>query len=148
MKRIFLQIKKEVPVRLEKNKLEKLAEESLAVLKKNNKQYEISLVFVSQGKIKSLNRAYCKRDMATDVLSFAAGSGNGFKKGSDREYLGDIIICPARARQQARAYGNSFSVEIKKLFVHGFLHLFNFDHKIAKDSKAMQGLEEKILKKL
>jgi probable rRNA maturation factor len=70
--------------------------------------------------LRRLNCDFRHQDCATDVLSFPAGSANGF--------LGDIAISFERARRQAAEYGHAVGQEIEILMLHGLLHLLGMDH--------------------
>lgn len=97
---------------------------------------EITVVLVSDRKIKELNRTYRGKNYPTDVLSF------GYE---DETYLGDIIISVETAKKQAEQMGHSLEREIAVLVIHGFLHLLGYDHE--KDRGEMRSLEEKLWKK-
>lgn len=110
--------------------------------------YEISLTFVDDGQIQSLNRDYRGKDAPTDVLSFAFEEGPALTGDlSGEPLLGEIIISVERALEQARTYDHSFEREMVFLTVHGMLHLLGLDHiedeerchmeKVQKDIMAM-----------
>lgn len=85
---------------------------------------EISLVFVGDQAIRTLNRKFLKKDKPTDVLSFPLGEA-----GADGKfYLGDIVIGIPVADKQSRQKGHSLERELKFLILHGFLHLLGYDH--------------------
>jgi probable rRNA maturation factor len=85
---------------------------------------EVSLAFVGERAIQTLNRKFMKKDRPTDVLSFPLG-----EKGPDgKYYLGDIIIAVPVAFRQARAKGHSLDHELRLLAIHGYLHLLGYDH--------------------
>lgn len=85
---------------------------------------EVSLAFVGERAIQTLNRKFMKKDRPTDVLSFPLG-----EKGPDgKYYLGDIIIAVPVAFRQARAKGHSLDHELRLLAIHGYLHLVGYDH--------------------
>ena len=85
---------------------------------------EVSLAFVGDRAIQTLNRKFMKRDRPTDVLSFPLG-----EKGPDgKYYLGDIVIAVPVAFRQARQKGHSLDRELRLLAIHGFLHLLGYDH--------------------
>ena len=103
------------------------------------KNQEITLVFVDNPAIKRLNKKYLNKDTATDVLSFPIN-----EKASDSKfYLGDIIVSVPYARKQAQTQKHSLERELKRLTVHGFLHLLGFEH-----FKGMEEEEEKLQKKV
>ena len=78
---------------------------------------ELSLSFVNDRRMRELNREWRKIDRATDVLSFPQSGG------PDYTLLGDIVISIDTAKRQSVKYGNTLHDEIKKLIVHGILHL-------------------------
>ena len=85
---------------------------------------EVSLAFVGERAIRTLNRRFMKKDKPTDVLSFPLG-----EKGPDgRYYLGDIVIAVPVAARQAREKGHGLDRELRLLAIHGFLHLLGYDH--------------------
>jgi rRNA maturation RNase YbeY len=83
----------------------------------------LSITFVSNAAIRSLNRAHLKRGGVTDVLSF------GLRRTSPKApILGDIYIAPDVARTSARANKVTVGEEIVRLVVHGTLHVLGYDH--------------------
>jgi probable rRNA maturation factor len=100
----------------------------------SKKKSIISVSFVTAGAIKKLNSRYRRKNKATDVLSFNM---------DEKDLLGDIFICPAVARKNAKEYGVTLEQEIARLFVHGVLHLMGYDH-----GKKMFAKQEKILKEV
>jgi probable rRNA maturation factor len=121
------------------------------ILDNEGTEIEISLLFVEEEEIQQLNYQYRYKNAVTDVLSFpleedvaAYLSGHDFLPGENL-LLGDIIICAARAAEQAREYGHSLEREIFFLFVHGLLHLLGYDHTEKKDEQVMRSLQTAIL---
>ena len=95
----------------------------------------LSLVFMAAADVKKLNSRYRGKNKPTNVLSFATtGPGE----------LGDIIICPAMARGEAIARGESFLARVNYLFTHGLLHLLGFDHNNNTAEKQMLAAEAKL----
>ncbi len=68
-----------------------------------------------------LNREWKRHDRPTDVLSFPLETPDG-------GLTGDIYICPAVARAQAREYGVPAREELLRLVIHGTLHVLGHDH--------------------
>ena len=92
---------------------------------------EITLAFVGERAIRTLNRKYMKKDRPTDVLSFPLG-----EKGADgKYYLGDIAIAVPVAFRQSRAKGHGLDRELRLLAIHGFLHLLGYDHSAGMDDE-------------
>jgi len=92
---------------------------------------EITLAFVGERAIRTLNRKFMKMDRPTDVLSFPLG-----EKGADGKfYLGDIAIAVPVAFRQSRAKGHGLDRELRLLAIHGFLHLLGYDHSAGMDDE-------------
>jgi probable rRNA maturation factor len=105
---------------------------------------DVTIVFVSDGAIKNLNRQFRGKNYATDVLSFPS-KAEAFAVDSQTQ-LGEVVISVQRAAVQARGNGLSFSNEVKQLILHGLLHLSGYDHET--DKGEMNRLELKLRKKL
>jgi probable rRNA maturation factor len=82
------------------------------------------VVFVTSARMRELNREYRGRDYATDVLSF--GYPDEIVDG--QSFLGDIVIAPEVAFRQARNWRSGPEREVRKLLIHGILHLMGYDH--------------------
>jgi probable rRNA maturation factor len=59
--------------------------------------------------------------------------------------LGDIVVCPQVAAEQALKAGHSTMEEILLLVTHGMLHLVGFDHAEPEEEKEMFGLQKQFL---
>jgi probable rRNA maturation factor len=101
---------------------------------------------VSPGKMKALNSKYRNKKRLTDVLSFSRLEGL-MPIAGERD-IGDVILCMAVARKQARAAGISWKEEVARLTVHGVLHLLGYDDHKAKDRVRMRRKEKQILKRV
>jgi len=102
----------------------------------------LAVIFVDEGESKKINRAYRRKNKATDILSFPTRDGASFPGGARGE-LGDIFICPALAKKK---FGNAWKERVNYLFLHGVLHLLGYDHQNNREAEKMEALEEKILK--
>ena len=121
-------------------------------------QSDIFVVYAdvaSEDEIRTLNRDSRGVDSVTDVLSFPAFEGlrlpavkADFTAGDfdgGRVALGDIMICRARAEEQAERFGHSYEREFGYLLCHGLLHLFGFDHIQPDEEKIMTEAAERIM---
>ena len=138
----------------EKELLGKVAESALSFM--GAKDAALDLSFVGRAHIRALNASLRSVDRVTDVLSFPTIEKVALplKKGdypfdvdpeSGSVYLGSLVICRVKAKEQAAEYGHSFARELAYLTVHGVLHLLSFDHIEESDKKKMRAAEEKIL---
>jgi len=107
---------------------------------------EVSISFVTDDEIRTLNRDYRGKDSATDVLSFPVD--NTFNIGGHSRPLGDIVICMDVARRQAEEYGHSLDRELAFLVAHGMLHLLGFDHESPEDEAKMCAAQDAVLERL
>ena len=103
-----------------------------------------SIVFVSNDKIKEINKTYRGIDKITDVLSFAFEDNN--KISYNIRHLGEIFVGIPRMQEQARDYGHRETRELAFLVVHGLLHLLGYDHtKGKKEEEEMFSKQELVL---
>jgi len=106
-----------------------------------------TLLLSNNKEIKSLNKNFRKKNKATDVLSFPFYSKENLKKQLKKEkeiYLGDIIINLNKLNTKDDL--KNFKLEFDKLWVHGLVHLFGYDHKKELDFKKMFKVENDYLK--
>jgi probable rRNA maturation factor len=101
----------------------------------------ISVVFVSPRQMRVVNYRYLKRNYATDVLSFAYEGV--MTEGAP--FLGEMLIAPEVAIGAAGRYGVNPEKEIRKLLVHGILHLLGYDHET--DCGQMQGIQSRLMRR-
>ena len=105
----------------------------------------ISLIVCTDEYIHTINRDYRKKDSATDVVSFAYREDPFPEVGEGPEELGDIYLSLERAAAQAVEYEVTLKEEIKRLLIHGILHLIGFDHETsAEDEEEMRQKEEEL----
>ncbi len=114
---------------------------------------EISIMFCNDEFIKELNKNYRKIDSATDVLSFENGSEYKDEEGTWLE-AGDIVISLETLPKNAEYFEVSENTELKRLLIHGVLHLNGMDHGEEHIEKGvlpkgeMLKLQEKVLSEL
>lgn len=104
---------------------------------------EISLVFTDDESIRQINAEWRQKDKPTNVLSFPAYPLEpGGKPGP---MLGDIVIARETVAREAVDLDKDFDDHLTHLMVHGFLHLFGYDHIEKDEAEEMEGLETRIL---
>jgi probable rRNA maturation factor len=109
--------------------------------------WDLSLLFCGNSYIKSLNAQYRSRDEATDVLSFALGETMQDENGKSRYLSGDIVISLVTLKENARYFATEEDEELRRLLIHGILHLDGMDHQTNNETEPMLCLQEKILAK-
>ncbi len=87
---------------------------------------EVSLLFVDNEEIAVLNQEYLQRSYPTDVLAFPMREGEFGQ--INPEVLGDVVISAEMAAQVAGERKDPVEDEIKRLLIHGILHLLGYDH--------------------
>jgi probable rRNA maturation factor len=103
---------------------------------------ELSILITGDEEVRFLNRQYRGKDRSTDVLSFSQVEGEGPVRGSN--LLGDVVISWDRAVSQGREFEDGTRSELRRLLVHGVLHLFGFDHENGgAEADRMKAMEDK-----
>lgn len=106
---------------------------------------EVSVSFVDNKGIHSLNKTYRNVDSETDVLSFPMEN----QLNIPIVPLGDIIISLEKALEQSKNFGHSFVREVAYLTAHSMFHLLGYDHETSIEEKnKMREKEKKVMKKL
>jgi probable rRNA maturation factor len=107
---------------------------------------ELSLLFVNHARMQELNSTYRGVDEPTDVLSFPQYESYRDFPGEGEYPIGDIVINPHRAEEQAKEAGHTLKKEIRILLVHGIVHLMGMDHeKGGIEAKKMRMMETRLL---
>jgi probable rRNA maturation factor len=105
---------------------------------------EISVLLVGPAASRALNARYRGRDRPTNVLSFPAPASAAITAG----LLGDLVICPAVLRAEARSQHKHARAHWAHLVVHGVLHLAGYDHEREHDAQRMERREIRALRGL
>ncbi len=123
---------------------------------------EVSLLFVDEDAISTLNEQFLGKSGPTDVLSFpiedepgptgrspdlgGSGPGSEAEQGA-LTLLGDVVICPVVAARNAAEHEDSLEDEVALLVVHGLLHLLGMDHEDDAEAERMEALEQQLLQR-
>ena len=117
-----------------------------AALSFEGRDGDLTILIDTPERIRTLNREFRNVDRVTDVLTFPAWEGE-ISLSADG-YLGDIMICYERAKEQAIEYGHSLERELSFLAVHGVLHLLGYDHMTEPDETVMREKQTAILDRI
>jgi len=109
-----------------------------------NPECELNLVFVDIEEMTELHIKWMNESGPTDVLSFPMDLP---ETTNEAVTLGDIVIAPVIAAEQAATAGHSINHEIFILAAHGLLHILGYDHATAAEEKIMFDLQEDLVKK-
>ncbi|MGO8693214.1 MAG: rRNA maturation RNase YbeY [Rectinemataceae bacterium] len=112
------------------------------------KDWDVSILVCDDAFMRGLNRQYRDRDEPTDVLSFEQGDAYRGPGGEERFLAGDIVISLDALSRNAEEFGISRDEELRRLLVHGILHLSGMDHEDNSSDRPMLVLQEEILEGL
>ena len=133
-------IKVEVPPWIEE--LKEFCIDVLCDLGKGN--WSISVVLCDNDFISDLNDKYRQKDVPTDVLSFPQDDSMPI---TTHVTAGDIVVSLEYMKKNVESFGSTEGDEMKRLLVHGILHLNGMDHRENATSGKMLNLQERILQK-
>ena len=109
-------------------------------------QSDLTILFVDPDPIAQMHMHWMNLEGPTDVMSFPMDE---LRPGNDSTVmegvLGDIVICPWVAAQQAAAAGHGVLQEMMLLTIHGILHMLGYDHVGAEQERQMFGLQRQLL---
>ena len=92
------------------------------VLKAEKKESSaLTVVFLGPLAMRKLNFEYRQKNRPTDVLSFSESA-------NEENYLGESFICLSEVRNNAKIYNQDFEEELKRVLIHGLLHLLGYNH--------------------
>ena len=100
----------------------------------------LSYVFCTDEYLLEINQQYLDHDTLTDIITF------DYTEAGSNSLEGEIYISIERVRDNAKNLGVDFSLELKRVMVHGVLHLAGYKDKTSKEKKEMRGREDRYLK--
>ncbi len=105
----------------------------------------VSIILTDNDEITRINNEFRGKNQPTDVISFAYRNEPFPAHEGIMEELGDVYISIDKAREQAIEYSTTPVNELKRLVIHGLLHLLGYDHeKSDEDEKIMNALEQEL----
>jgi len=114
---------------------------------------ELSVLLVDERTMTELHERWMGEPGPTDVLAFPMDElrpphlgGHRDDQGPEPGLLGDVVLCPQVAAEQAEKAGHSAQDELELLTVHGILHLLGYDHAEPDEHAAMFGTQDQLLK--
>lgn len=126
--------------------LERIAPFASAVLDRLGiSGWELSILFCRDPFMQELNREYRGMDSPTDVLSFEQGDAYCDEEGGEWTPAGDIAISLDTVHRHSIEFSVSMDEELRRLLIHGILHLAGHDHSDNSPDQKMLILQEKIL---
>lgn len=107
-------------------------------------EMELALLLVDRDTIAGLNAEHLGKEGPTDVLAFPIDEP-GESPPDGPAILGDVVLCPAVAHEQAEGLGRAPVDELRLLTVHGILHLLGMDHAEPEEEREMFSLTDELL---
>jgi len=109
---------------------------------------ELSVVAVDAATMAAHHVQWMDEEGPTDVMAFPMDE---LRPGDDEEepepgLLGDVVLCPQVAEEQARVAGHTTGHELDLLCAHGILHLLGFDHAEDEEKAEMFPLQAELLR--
>ncbi|MBP3228245.1 MAG: phosphoribosylamine--glycine ligase [Bacteroidaceae bacterium] len=98
---------------------------------------QLAYIYASPARMLEVNRQYLGHDFDTDVITFDYTEGDRLG--------GDIYICPATVADNARRFATTFDDELRRVTVHGLLHLCGLADKTAAERARMRQAEDEAL---
>ena len=133
---ITVEIHNEFDIQLNKSSIQSLLENILL----DNKQNigSINIIMTDDDTLRLMKKEYFNQDLYTDVIAFNI---------DDNPFEGEIYISHDRVKDNAKKFNQSFEDELKRILIHGSLHLCGYDDKTPKEKLEMTSLEENYLEK-
>lgn len=103
-----------------------------------NEDYKVNIlnyILTNDDVLVQLNKEYLRHFTLTDIITFDLSENDGL-------LTGDIYISVDRARENAKKFKDSLSNEIKRLMIHGVLHLIGYKDKSQSERELMRAKEE------
>ncbi|MDR2758100.1 MAG: rRNA maturation RNase YbeY [Spirochaetaceae bacterium] len=146
MNRVAVQAE-EVPLPSWENRLHAYSLRVLDCLHRDG--WDLSVLLCNNAYIRSLNARFRNNDEATDVLSFTLGAAIPDDKTGKSRYLpGDVVISLEFLAENSEYFHVSQDEELRRLLIHGILHLDGYDHKTNDQTEPMLQLQERLLAEL
>ena len=133
---ITVEIHNEFDIQLNKSSIQSLLENILLDNKQNTGS--INIIMTDDDTLRLMKKEYFNQDLYTDVIAFNI---------DDNPFEGEIYISHDRIQDNAKKFNQSFEDELKRILIHGSLHLCGYDDKTPKEKLEMTSLEENYLEK-
>lgn len=128
-------------------------------------QAEMALLFVNRQAMTEMNRVHMDSDRPTDVLAFPIDMVDNSRAAGPTAHsatpvtarvdasempllVGDVVVCPAVASEQAESHAGTLDDEIALLVTHGVLHVLGYDHDNETAAERMRTRERALLEEL
>ncbi|MBD3284873.1 rRNA maturation RNase YbeY [candidate division WOR-3 bacterium] len=112
-------VRRKIQIRAPKRLKPVLRRLARRVLRAEGSKKGVNIVLGDDETLADLNKRFKGREEATDVLAFDF---------AEEDFLGEVYVSLDRARKQAAEYDVSLENEVRRLVIHGLLHLLGYSH--------------------
>lgn len=105
-----------------------------SIRRENKNCGTLNFIFCSDNYLLEINQSYLKHDTFTDIITF-----NYVEKDT---ISGDIFISIDRVRENAKELQTEFYSELKRVIIHGVLHLIGYNDKTSSETQEIRGKED------
>ena len=98
---------------------------------------KLSIIFTSNKQIRPINQKYLNHKYFTDVITFDYTEENVIS--------GDIFISVDQVHLNALSYGTDMKEELRRVMIHGVIHLLGYSDGTDEERKSMHQMENEAL---
>ena len=110
----------------------------LVAFEEGNKIQNLNFLIVGDKRMIHFNKTYLNHDYSTDIITFDSSE--------NKNISGDIVISIERVKENSKKYKVKLEDELRRVMVHGLLHLLGYDDKNEKEKKRIRKKENYYLK--
>jgi|TARA_B110000116_G_C16612602_1_gene480116 probable rRNA maturation factor len=104
----------------------------------NHPSAEINIIITDDNSLRLMKKEYFNQDVYTDIIAFNI---------DEDPFEGELYISHDRVKDNAKKFNQTFEGELKRILIHGTLHLCGFDDQSTKEKSKMTSMEEDYLEK-
>ena len=106
---------------------------NLVAFEEGNKIQNLNFLIVGDKRMIHFNKTYLNHDYSTDIITF--------DNSENKKINGDIVISIERVKENSKKYKVRLEDELRRVMVHGLLHLLGYDDKNEKEKKRIRKKE-------
>jgi probable rRNA maturation factor len=105
---------------------------------------EINYIFCNDKYLLAINKSFLNHNTLTDIITFPVDAMEDITaiKSITKKINGEIYISIERVKENAKAYGTTFHIELCRVLIHGVLHLCGYGDKTPAQAKKMRAKED------
>ena len=106
---------------------------NLVAFEEGSKIQNLNFLIVDDNRMIHFNKTYLNHDYSTDIITF--------DNSENKKISGDIVISVERVKENSKKYEVKLEDELRRVMVHGLLHLLGYDDKNEKEKKRIRKKE-------